>query len=94
MESPNLMALAASVKSAPTQSPAAAVRGAAALVIEATFLDAAAALTAERGHLTAGEAGRLAAAAAIGALYLTRSASTGTSSETIPTALPSCTTGR
>jgi ribonuclease Z len=48
-----------------------AVRGADALVIEATFLAADAALAAERGHLTAAEAGRLAAEAGVGALYLT-----------------------
>jgi ribonuclease Z len=47
------------------------VRGADALVIEATFLEADAALAAERGHLTAAEAGRLAAEAGVGALYLT-----------------------
>jgi ribonuclease Z len=47
-----------------------AVAGADALVIEATFLAADAALAAERGHLTAAEAGRLAAAAGAGALYL------------------------
>jgi ribonuclease Z len=48
-----------------------AVSGADALVIEATFLEGDAALAAERGHLTASQAGRLAAAAHIGALYLT-----------------------
>ena len=47
------------------------VGGADALVIEATFLEADAALAEERGHLTAAQAGRLAAAARIGALYLT-----------------------
>ena len=47
-----------------------AVRGADALVVEATFLAADAALAAERGHLTAAEAGRFAAAAGVGALYL------------------------
>jgi ribonuclease Z len=47
------------------------VRGADALVIEATFLAADAGLAAERGHLTAGTAGRLAAEAGVGALYLT-----------------------
>jgi ribonuclease Z len=54
-----------------TQSLMAAVRGADALVIEATFLEADAALAAARGHLTAADAGRLAAAAGVGALYLT-----------------------
>ncbi len=54
-----------------TGSLVAAVRGVDALVIEATFLEADAALAAERGHLTAGQAGRLAAAAGVGALYLT-----------------------
>ena len=47
------------------------IGGADALVIEATFLEADAALAAERGHLTAAQAGRLAAAAQVGALYLT-----------------------
>jgi len=53
------------------ESLVAAVCGADALVIEATFLEVDAALAAERGHLTAAEAGRLAAEAAVGALYLT-----------------------
>ena len=48
-----------------------AVRGADALVVEATFLEADAALARQRGHLTAGDAGRLAAATGVGALYLT-----------------------
>ena len=47
------------------------VSGADALVIEATFLEADAELAAERGPLTAAQAGRLAAAAKVGALYLT-----------------------
>src|SRR6266404_880229 len=47
------------------------VSGADALVIEATFLEADAGLAAERGHLTAAQAGRLAAAADVGSLYLT-----------------------
>jgi ribonuclease Z len=53
------------------ESLSAPVSGADALVIEATFLEADAALAAERGHLTAAQAGRLAAAAEVGALYLT-----------------------
>jgi len=47
------------------------VGGADALVVEATFLEADAALATARGHLTAAQAGRLAAAAQVGALYLT-----------------------
>jgi ribonuclease Z len=47
-----------------------AVRGADALVIEATFLERDAALARQRNHLTAAAAGRLAAAAGVGALYL------------------------
>ncbi|HTV87605.1 MAG TPA: MBL fold metallo-hydrolase [Stellaceae bacterium] len=49
---------------------AAAVHGVDALVIEATFLEQDAALATERNHLTAADAGRLAAAAGVGALYL------------------------
>jgi ribonuclease Z len=47
------------------------VAGADALVIEATFPERDPAFAGERGHLTAAEAGRLAAAAKVGALYLT-----------------------
>jgi ribonuclease Z len=47
------------------------VAGADALVIEATYLARDEALARERGHLTADRAGRLAAAAGVGALYLT-----------------------
>jgi len=47
------------------------VRGADALVIEATFLECDAALARERAHLTAAAAGRLAAEAGVGSLYLT-----------------------
>lgn len=47
------------------------VRGADALVIEATFLERDAELAGERGHLTAADSGRLAAEAEVGALYLT-----------------------
>jgi ribonuclease Z len=53
------------------ESLVAPVRGVDALVIEATFLEADAALAIERGHLTAAQVGRLAAAADVGALYLT-----------------------
>ena len=47
------------------------VRHADALVIEATFLEQDAAIAAAYGHLTAAEAGRLAATAEVGMLYLT-----------------------
>ena len=47
------------------------VRGVDALVIEATFLDDDAELALRRGHLTAGQAARLARDAGIGALWLT-----------------------
>lgn len=47
------------------------VRGADALVIEATFLEQDAALAHQRGHLTASDAGWLAGTAGVGALYLT-----------------------
>jgi ribonuclease Z len=54
-----------------TRSLVAHVRGADALVIEATFLEEDAKLAAERGHLTAAQAGWLAAQAEVGTLYLT-----------------------
>ncbi|HKS88443.1 MAG TPA: MBL fold metallo-hydrolase [Stellaceae bacterium] len=54
-----------------TESLVPAVAGVDALVIEATFLEADAALAAARGHLTAAAAGRLAADAGVGALLLT-----------------------
>jgi ribonuclease Z len=47
------------------------VRGADALVIEATFLERDAALALSRGHLTAAAAARLARAAEVGELLLT-----------------------
>lgn len=47
------------------------VAGADALVIEATFLDRDSELAARRGHLTAGQAARLARDASIGSLWLT-----------------------
>jgi ribonuclease Z len=47
------------------------VRGADALVIEATFLETDRELAARRGHLTAAQGGWLAAEAGVGALYLT-----------------------
>lgn len=54
-----------------TESLVEPVRGADALVIEATFLEKDAAIAASYGHLTAAAAGRLAAEAEIGRLYLT-----------------------
>jgi ribonuclease Z len=54
-----------------TQSLRDAARGAEALVIEASFLARDADLARRRGHLTADEAGRFAAACGAGALYLT-----------------------
>src|SRR5439155_17962218 len=53
------------------ESLVAPVSGADALVIGATFLEEDSALAAERGPLTAAQAGHLAAAAKVGALYLT-----------------------
>jgi ribonuclease Z len=47
------------------------VRGADALIVEATFLERDAGKAAERGHLTAAQAARLAHAANVGTLYLT-----------------------
>jgi ribonuclease Z len=47
------------------------VRGTDALIIEATFLERDADKAAERGHLTAAQAARLAHAASVRALYLT-----------------------
>jgi ribonuclease Z len=54
-----------------TESLHEAARGADALVIEASFLARDADLARQRGHLTADEAGRFAAASGVGALYLT-----------------------
>src|SRR5258708_6086789 len=53
------------------QSLVEAVRGADALVIEASFLARDADMARQRGHLTAAAAGRFAAACGVGALYLT-----------------------
>jgi len=47
------------------------VRGADALIIEATYLDVEAGMAREFGHLTAGQAARLARDAGIGQLFLT-----------------------
>src|SRR6185437_2147892 len=54
-----------------TESLVEPVRGADALVIEATFLEKDAAMAASYGHLTAAAAGRLAAEARVGMLWLT-----------------------
>jgi len=54
-----------------TESLVEPVRGADALVIEATFLEKDQAIAAAYGHLTATAAGRLAAAAGVATLYLT-----------------------
>ena len=57
------------------------VRGADALIIEATFLERDADKAAERGHLTAAQAARLARAATVRALYLTHLSSRYTQAE-------------
>ncbi len=57
------------------------VRGADALIIEATFLERDADKAVERGHLTAAQAARLARAANVRALYLTHLSSRYTQAE-------------